>query len=76
MKDDDVTEGLAENAVEPTNEGLDKIEKQGIRLSDESQPKTPRNCPSNSSQNTGMEFCLGKVVSDMEACGPMPEQSL
>lgn len=42
-----------------TEEDLDKMTK-SIRFSDASQPKTPKNCSSNSGQNTGMEFCLGK----------------
>lgn len=46
---------LVEKAVEPTNEDLGKMAKQGTRFSDESQPKTPKN-----GQNIGMEFCLQK----------------
>lgn len=55
MKEEDVEEIFTDKAVESTNEDPDKMAKQGIRFSDESQLKTP-----NSSQNIGMEFCLGK----------------
>lgn len=42
---------MTEKAVKPTNEDLDKMAKEGIRLNGESQLKTP-----NSSQNIRMEF--------------------
>lgn len=37
MKEEDVEEVLTEKAVEPTNEDVDKMVKQGIRFIDESQ---------------------------------------
>lgn len=37
MKEEDVEEVLTEKGVEPTNEDVDKMVKQGIRFIDESQ---------------------------------------
>lgn len=64
MKKEDVQEILAKKEVEPTNEELDEIAKQGSGVSndedgDESQPNS-KNCPSYSGQNIRMEFCPGK----------------
>lgn len=51
--------------------------RQGIRFSDESQLKIPKCCPSlTAAQITRWNSALGRVVSDVEECGPESEQSL
>ncbi|XP_004451066.1 tigger transposable element-derived protein 1 [Dasypus novemcinctus] len=81
MKEDDVEEILAEKAVEPTNEDLDDMAKQGMRVSDvedgdENWYKTPRIVPLTAAKISEWNSALEKICNDMEECDPILERSL
>ncbi|KAG3256833.1 tigger transposable element-derived protein 1-like, transcript variant X2 [Ictidomys tridecemlineatus] len=81
MKEDDVEELLAEKTVEPTNEDLDEMAKQGTRVSrdedgNSSQPKTPRILPLTAAKIAEWNSALEKIFNDMKECDPMLDCSL
>ncbi|XP_062966172.1 tigger transposable element-derived protein 1 [Cynocephalus volans] len=81
MKEEDVEEILAEKTVEPTNEELDEMAKQGVGVSDDedgnaSQPKTPRIVPLTAAKISEWNSALEKIFNDMEECDPMLDRSL
>lgn len=81
MKEEDVEAILAEKAVEPTNEGLDEMAKQGIGVGDdedgnESQPKTSRIDPLTATKISDWNSALERIFNDMVECDPMLDRSL
>ncbi|XP_057566797.1 tigger transposable element-derived protein 1 [Hippopotamus amphibius kiboko] len=80
MRKEDVEEILAEKAIEPTNEDLDEMAKQGVGDSDykdgdESQPKNPGIAPLTAAKISEWNSALEKIFSDMEECDPMLDRS-
>ncbi|XP_007083430.1 tigger transposable element-derived protein 1-like [Panthera tigris] len=81
MKEEDVEEILAEKAVEPTNEDLDEMAKQGIGVGsdedgNESQPKTSRIDPLTATKISEWNSALERIFNDMIECDPMLDRSL
>ncbi|KAB1273106.1 Tigger transposable element-derived protein 1 [Camelus dromedarius] len=80
MREEDVEEILAEKAIEPTNEDLDEMAKQGVGVSDdednESQPKSPGIVPLTAAKIPEWNSALEKIFNDMEECDPMLDRSL
>lgn len=81
MKEEDVEEILAEKAVEPTNEDLDEMAKQGIGVGsdedgDESQPKTSIIDPLTATKISEWNSALERIFNDMIECDPMLDRSL